>query len=818
MRAPLCPFVLFLSVLVLPGPVCGQEVEPAPRVLVEGWTLTEVPIEVVTPTGCCVGASGEVYVIECHTHFPPDDYQGPKQDRILKVVDADGDGMPETASVFFEGSSTTMNLITLSDGWLVLATRYGVLKIRDSNGDGTADEQVVLLSHETPGDYPHNGLGGLTLGPDGRLYVGQGENLGEPYTLVGTDQSQQSGHGEGGNIFSCTTDGEEVRRVATGFWNPFGLAFDGSGRLLAVGNDPDSMPPNRLMHVVPAADFGFQFRFGRAGTHPLQSWNGEFPGTLPIAAATGEAACNLLVEGTSALVTSWGDNRVERFELKSDGASVRSTAEVVIEGTSQFRPVGIARGSDGTIYITDWVDRSYPVHGQGRLWQLKREKLPEQTPLPLSPREQTAAEVTADPVALGRILEAANSDDVFLRQAAVHALAENEGPPVKWNALNSEREKLCLLAASRWRQLCAPQSVTTEQRQSLIRAALQDSSEMVALYAVRWATEYRDRELETQIEGLLERSDVSERLFAGVLASLAYLENGSASRKKRDPDIEQRLVRFVTDSTRPAALRALALRRLPPESRVPTNDELLTITLTSSSAALNRQVVAFLAARKFDNWPDRLAMIARNNNVDSQSRADAMILLAKQPAALKTVIDSLATSRDAVLLEGIQRLQTERPDVSGHPQDEDIDGWLKLVGEGGNPDAGRRVFLQRGCVLCHRHSGRGAQTGPDLTTLAGNMTRRRMLESILQPSREIGPMYVSWNIVTTSGKVRSGFKLDRPGKNGALQYVDIEGKSFEVPLDEIAARTVSPVSLMPKGLQRTMTVEELRDLLAFLQQ
>ena len=42
-----------------------------------------------------------------------------------------------------------------------------------------------------------------------------------------------------------------------------------------------------------------------------------------------------------------------------------------MRGGEDFRPVGIAAGPDGALYITDWVDRSYPVHGKGRIWRLR---------------------------------------------------------------------------------------------------------------------------------------------------------------------------------------------------------------------------------------------------------------------------------------------------------------------------------------------------------------------------------------------------------------------------------------------------------------
>jgi putative membrane-bound dehydrogenase-like protein len=328
--------------------------------------------ELVTPVGCCFDHAGRLLVVECHTHFPPDDYDGPKHDHIYLFDDSDGNGVIDRQRLFYEGGTATMGLASLADGWIAVATRSEVVRIRDSDGDDRADQREVMLTLETAGTYPHNGLTGLALRPDGLLYVGQGENLGEPYELIAADGTKQIGGGEGGNIFRCRVDGSKLERVATGFWNPFGLYFDPTDRLWTVGNDPDAMPPCRLLHVIPGADFGFQFRFGRAGTHPLQSWNGEFPGTLPMAAGTGEAPCAVVGHGDKLWVTSWGDNRIERYKLQPSGASWTSKTEVVVQGDASFRPVGMAVAADGSMYVTDWTDRSYPVHGKGRLWRLSR--------------------------------------------------------------------------------------------------------------------------------------------------------------------------------------------------------------------------------------------------------------------------------------------------------------------------------------------------------------------------------------------------------------------------------------------------------------
>lgn len=347
-----------------------------PRLKLE--LIAEAPV-VRTPTGIAIDDQGRVYVIESHTHFRPKDYDGPKADRILRF---EKKGEKYESSVFFEGTTHTMGCGFHPDGSLYVATRMEIFKLNDKNDNGQIDdgERTNLVKHETPGNYPHNGLSGFAFDYAGNVYFGQGENLGAEYKLIGSDGQTISGGGEGGNIYCIKADGSQLHRVATGFWNPFHLYMDPFGRLFAVDNDPDSRPPCRLLHVVEGGDYGYRFRNGRKGTHPFTSWNGELPGTLPMVSGTGEAPSGIVstwgtsLRGTkypTLLVTSWGDHRVEQYELKVRGASFSSHMQPMVSGGENFRPVGIAIHPDSSIWFTDWLDKSYQLHGEGRVWRLQ---------------------------------------------------------------------------------------------------------------------------------------------------------------------------------------------------------------------------------------------------------------------------------------------------------------------------------------------------------------------------------------------------------------------------------------------------------------
>jgi putative membrane-bound dehydrogenase-like protein len=399
-----------------------------------------------------------VLVIESHTHFRPPNYSGPAADRIRVFEDRDKDGKPECTGTFFEGTRMTMGLRVAGDGSVFVATRSALYRLWDRDGDGKADGvnpgslPTPFVRLDTPGDYPHNGLSGFAFDFGGNVYFGLGENLGADYRLIGSDGVALSGGGEGGNIYRCYPDGSKLERVATGFWNPFHMSFDVFGRLFAVDNDPDSRPPCRLLHIVYGGDYGYRFRNGRKGLHPFTAWNGELPGTLGMVAGTGEAPSGVVeydrdklpadYRGTL-LVTSWGDHRIEQFRPEPHGASFLATMKPVVTGGEDFRPVGITVAPDGSVYFSDWVDKSYTLHGQGRIWRLRAKASGRVA-------ENVVQDARADAEFAGRVL-AANIEAGKIEEELVAPMLRHESAYVRGlgvSMLPADRVKLLDVAGS----------------------------------------------------------------------------------------------------------------------------------------------------------------------------------------------------------------------------------------------------------------------------------------------------------------------------------------------------------------------------------
>ena len=384
---------------------------------IKGVTLFAQNPDIVTPIGIAVAPDGRVFVQENHTHKRNSDYEGPKTDRILVFEDTDNDGIADERSVFYEGHTFSTDLLFGPDGHLYVSTRWFIGRFLNASRKTKAEgEPEKLVTCETDGNYPHNGVGGLAIDPGNPewLAFGFGENLGADYTFVGSDGVKLSGGAEGGTTYRCRTDGSKLTRQSTGHWNAFGMAYDLDGNLFSTDNDPNATPPNRLLHIIPGADFGFEYRYGRSGRHPLVCWNGENPGTLGMIGALGEAASGLVSHGPGQLLSaSWTDNRVDLHTLNPNGASFAATREPFLSGPDDFRPVHFAYSPDGSyLYFTDWVKLSYPVHGNGRIWRVEFKEPVQLQPLP---REAKSGELSpGDAIAL------LGSPDPYVRTQAIH--------------------------------------------------------------------------------------------------------------------------------------------------------------------------------------------------------------------------------------------------------------------------------------------------------------------------------------------------------------------------------------------------------------
>ena len=125
---------------------------------------------------------------------------------------------------------------------------------------------------------------------------------------------------------------------------------------------------------------------------------------------------------------------------------------------------------------------------------------------------------------------------------------------------------------------------------------------------------------------------------------------------------------------------------------------------------------------------------------------------------------------------------------------------------------GRLVFMKV-CSTCHKSQGEGKDVGPDLATVAAR-SGDDLLIHILDPNREVAPVYLNYTVATTDGVVITGIiAAESPG---SITLRRAEGVRDEIPRSRIAEIRSSGVSLMPEGLEKDVSKSDLADLIAFI--
>ncbi|HSI63445.1 MAG TPA: hypothetical protein VLE43_10010, partial [Candidatus Saccharimonadia bacterium] len=586
------------------------------------------------------------------------------------------------------------------------------------------------------------------------------------------------------------------------------VCVDTDGNVFATDNDPDSRPPNRLHHIIEGGDYGYKFRYGRSGLHPFVAWNGELPGTLPMLAGTGEAACDVIYyapspnkafRGLSApwhgqlLVASWVDHSVEAYALP-DRAHAYDVAKkkVLVHGGVDFRPVAFAVAADGSIYVSDWVKRDYELHGSGRVWRISAKE-----PHELAASLAGTSGITWKQEQLSKIL---NKEKVTPLEAADWL---NDANPWRFSTaitrLGRDTDLLWIMKGARLpyprqRQgllLAVQQDAARTKAEPLItpQTFLADADPTVRLLALKWISDIRYAPARDAVEKLLAEPDLTPALFYGGITALSRIDSAEV----KEADLVKMLKERITDPATPASLKRTALEILPDRERQLLARELEPL-LAEGDTTFQEWVTHVLGSLRDNNREPLLRKLAFDEKRASTVRVAALMYL--------TLEEKDRAALDAIKTDGDKALTREKaiaaPDYlpptsqAGRPPLQDIEAWEKYLAKvPGKPDLrnGRAVFLnprQGGCAMCHRAEGLGNVAGPNLSTIGSAKTANYILESLLQPNRSVAPQFECYVLTTSDGQTRTVFQLAERGGNHT--YIGLDGHSFEVKIEDIIKR------------------------------
>ena len=149
------------------------------------------------------------------------------------------------------------------------------------------------------------------------------------------------------------------------------------------------------------------------------------------------------------------------------------------------------------------------------------------------------------------------------------------------------------------------------------------------------------------------------------------------------------------------------------------------------------------------------------------------------------------------------------------PKPEEIAALVQEVSDKGDPARGERIFRRAdlSCMRCHSVSRAGGQVGPELSAVGGTSPVDYVANSILNPNLAVKEQYVTRMFELSDGKVLSGVVVDRDDTRVRIR--DAQGKLVIIPRADIEEETAG-VSMMPQGLTKFLTHDELLDLIRFV--
>lgn len=257
----------------------------------------EKSLGTASPTALAFGPKGEIYVTETHRfshgvednrrhlYWVPDDiasrttadrmrmfekwqHQEPstslaflaeKSEVVRTLRDPNASGIYQKSGVFADGfnhalDGTAAGIFEYA-GTVYLACIPKIHALRDTNGDGTADEcKVIQDGFGVHVSLSGHDLNGFVLGADGRIYGSVGDRGFHGTTREGRSYNLH----DQGSVFRFDPDGSNFEIIHTGLRNPKEIAFDDHGNLFTVDNNCDHGDKARVVYIMDGGESGWR--------------------------------------------------------------------------------------------------------------------------------------------------------------------------------------------------------------------------------------------------------------------------------------------------------------------------------------------------------------------------------------------------------------------------------------------------------------------------------------------------------------------------------------------------------------------------------
>jgi len=323
-----------------------------------------------------------------------------------------------------------------------------------------------------------------------------------------------------------------------------------------------------------------------------------------------------------------------------------------------------------------------------------------------------------------------------------------------------------------------------------IRTALSSKEDAVQLAALDCIGAWKVEALRDQVSALVTDAQIAAPLRLAAMRGITQL-GGDASKK---------LLTVVASDDKADVIRSAAIAALIPLDRTVAAHAGIKWLSDSKDPGLQTETVnAFLQDKR---GPEALADALK----DQKLPQDVVKI------ALRTITGS--GRQEPKLTEALMaagNIVTTARMLSS----EEMLALVSTIKDQGNAAHGEKIFrrTELNCLKCHAVGGAGGKVGPDLVSVGSSAQVDYLVDSILNPNKNVKEGYQSVVVATDDGKVLTGIKIRQTDSD--LLIRDTEDRELAIPLKSIDEVT-SGSSLMPVGLVDKLTESELIDLVRFL--
>jgi putative heme-binding domain-containing protein len=726
---------------------------------------------------------------------------------------------------------------------VVNGKKSGLYRVTDKDGDDQLDTVELLRAFEGGGG--EHGPHAVMLHPDGkRLTIVNGNQTkltkfdtskvptvwGEDHLLPRMPDGRgfmRGVLGPGGAIYNCSPDGKTWELHAVGFRNEYDAAYNKYGDLFSYDADMEwdfNTPwyrPTRVCFVPSGAEFGWRNGAGKYPAYYADSLPGIDdigPGS-PTGVCFGYGAKFPAKYQDAFFICDWSYGKLYACHITRDGAGYKSVHEEFVAGTPLPLTDVIVNPVDGAMYFTIGGRRTQS--GLYRVTYTGTESTAIQKYVP--PRDADFG-----PHAMRRAIDALHGNpnavpeaqkmifdvlrqgppvDRFLRYSARVALEFQDVKQWAEEALretNPQAAILSLLALTRVSAVC-PDHANTEFNRGKPKADPALGVKILnALNAINFSSLTVDQRLElirTYQVFFHRYGKPSEDGRAATIAKLdAVYPTGN---RYVDGEMSQILV-YLDSPTAAAKTVKLLNAALTQEEQIEYARSLRMLN-GGWTRELRKQYFEWFA--KAESYKGGMSF----GGFLKQIKDDALTRL---PESDKIALRSIIEAKPMASASGA----TTRPFVKAWKIDDLAPQLEKGLAAGSRDfERGKKMFAAASCFGCHRFDGEGGSTGPDLTVAAGRFSPRDLLESIIDPNKEISDQYAAVEIHTLDGKTVTGRIINLNG-DGITLLTNMLDPSSTVTVNRrnIEDQKVSKVSMMPGGALDTLSESEVLDLLAYV--